>query len=270
MTHTLINIFDFIFSSAIILVLFLSINRGKRYSANLLTIILTLVYFIAQWQLSTRGFNYVFKNILLLAEKSNQMGMHIYLYMNSWITVIHAVFQLIILISLFLIIRFWLEKQANKNTIKGPERINLTVPFVYALLNTSIILQAINPFIYSSDYFEASIIGSVLVIVPINFILSFVIVKRQQKINNQNISIKSALIACIIGILITILFNVLLHGLILLLLLAAFSMAGFLVYLGFVIYLSLFVFLYISYKSQQIAVRRFCKPQSELDNLVSG
>lgn len=268
LTYALVDLFDFLFDSTIIFALFLTLNSGKKYSATRLNVILTFAYFIAQWQISSRCFNYVFKGFISLTEQLSVIDIYISPY--GWITVVHAVFQLIILISLFLIIRFWLEKQANKNTIKGPKRINLTVPFVYALLNTSIILQAINPFIYSSDYFEASIIGSVLVIVPINFILSFVIVKRQQKINNQNISIKSALIACIIGILITILFNVLLHGLILLLLLAAFSMAGFLVYLGFVIYLSLFVFLYISYKSQQIAVRRFCKPQSELDNLVSG
>ncbi|GKX51990.1 hypothetical protein SOASR029_22990 [Budvicia aquatica] len=69
--------------------------------------------------------------------------------------------------------------------------------------------------------------------------------------------------------LITILSNILLHGLILFLLVAIFSMAGFFVYLGFAIYLSLFVFLYISYKSQQFAIRRFCKMPPQRDHEVA-
>lgn len=261
LTYALVDLFDFLFDSTIIFALFLTINSGKKYSATRLNVILTLAYFIAQWQLSSRCFNYVFKGFISLTEQLSVIDIHITPY--GWITAVHAIFQLVILISLFLMIRFWLEKQANENTIEDSAGINLSVPLVYSLLNTSIILQIINPFVYSSDYYTASIIGSTLVVVPLNFIFSFRIIRKQQIINGQNIPIKRALIACIIGMLITILSNILLHGLILLLLVATFSMAGFFVYLGFAIYLSLFVFLYISYKSQQFAIRRFCKMQPQ-------
>ncbi|MBP9642903.1 hypothetical protein [Budvicia aquatica] len=267
LTYALVDLFDFIFDSTIIFALFLTLNSGKKYSATRLNVILTFAYFIAQWQISSRCFNYVFKGFISLTEQLSVIDIYISPY--GWITVVHAIFQLVILISLFLIIRFWLEKQVNENTIEDSASINLSAPLVYSLLNTSIILQIINPFVYSSDYYTASIIGSILVVVPLNFIFSFRIIRKQQIINGQNIPIKSALIACTIGMLITILSNILLHGLILFLLVAIFSMAGFFVYLGFAIYLSLFVFLYISYKSQQFAIRRFCKMPPQRDHEVA-